>query len=1272
MEETSERQFKESPFPDIGVQKTGTFISETGANCPQGYKRLNSTHCQAEPPEEKGPCYRVVSPEGECDHALSGELTKKICCCSVGKAWGHNCDRCPSEGTDAFKEICPAGKGYLLHKNIEILTNERPHMPHPFPPKQYPEGDDTSEEEKPTKHSTTTTMGPRYPELIPRPTTPVVIRLPPEHHTKSPQEIPPTKGSDTDECRLNRNICGHGECINGQGGYYCHCNTGYHPHSQRKYCVDINECDADPCGSGRGLCLNTGGSYTCHCNSGYQLQTINGAPTCVDIDECLDPNICPNERCENRPGSYECIPCPPGYHGQGGICYDTDECQNRGLCPNGRCENLLGSYRCLCNEGFVPESNSKICTDLNECEDDRLCANGRCRNTEGSFHCQCFPGYQPTHEGSHCEDTDECADPSNCIEGTCINTMGSYMCKCVEGFQLVNGRRCQDIDECAQDHSLCHPNGVCENIDGSYICLCYEGYAISEDKHSCEEIEIDTDDKKECYLNLDDTIFCDSVLATNITKQECCCSIGAGWGDHCEIYPCPVYNSDIDECELFSEEICKDGRCMNTQPGYECYCQQGFYYDSNLLRCMDVDECNDESSCQNGRCVNTPGSFYCICNLPWTADSSKKKCIIPLTVDVDECQDPSNCKNGHCNNTPGSYYCTCTLPWTLATDRNSCIPPEEQGDRTAAHRDICFRYVGEDHMCNTPRNSQALTYSECCCHYGMGWGPECRTCPPRNSVCRVFRIAQKCSYSLEFHITDSEHCGLLQTFDKITQDESMDDDTLDAANGFIMKLENFEFMFMLYTYEQIFSETDVVFDIVLQKAMDVLYCKKRIGSLLAFFKEKRSEEAYQAVYAKAANLTSDLRDEPIRKRRLSQLQDPQDRYTSLYMAILDNLMEQISQRFSNLESMSFLELVNPGKCDEMSCKEEQTEHAKEMLLEALNIRCAPDVDHEDMSMVRDYIREGLNNLLNMTSVLPIKDLGWTSWIIYPEKFTYAKCVTCEDLKGGTPKKCKVYGKQYSSKFVCPTSSASGLPEVIALLNGAAINNVFNLRTFLGVTISFILTVAAGMFCGPEGPMIILGAIVGSSFSQLESDIFRFRLPIQRFRNLADRSKFIMAGAGAGLASVFRAPVGGLLFTIEEVAFSGDIRLAWQTFFCCMMAAFTTDILTSAFEGYVYQGHFGIFQAAKSIVFWVNNFEDMSILAFIPAVIIGIIGGLLGSAFVFLNINLNKFRRKMFGKIKNVYIKKFCQLMEVQIILVGHVDTSDSLHVLILLFQKQHH
>jgi len=47
-----------------------------------------------------------------------------------------------------------------------------------------------------------------------------------------------------------------------------------------------------------------------------------------------------------------------------------------------------------------------------------------------------------------------------------------------------------------------------------------------------------------------------------------------------------LFFADIDECSLFAEEICKKGRCENTMPGYECYCQQGFYYDGNLLECI--------------------------------------------------------------------------------------------------------------------------------------------------------------------------------------------------------------------------------------------------------------------------------------------------------------------------------------------------------------------------------------------------------------------------------------------------------------------------------------------------------------------------------------------------------------------------------------------------------------------------------------------------------------------------------------------------------------
>lgn len=40
-----------------------------------------------------------------------------------------------------------------------------------------------------------------------------------------------------------------------------------------------------------------------------------------DINECLNPDTCPNEQCENTPGSYECVPCLPGHEARAGTCY---------------------------------------------------------------------------------------------------------------------------------------------------------------------------------------------------------------------------------------------------------------------------------------------------------------------------------------------------------------------------------------------------------------------------------------------------------------------------------------------------------------------------------------------------------------------------------------------------------------------------------------------------------------------------------------------------------------------------------------------------------------------------------------------------------------------------------------------------------------------------------------------------------------------------------------------------------------------------------------
>ena len=53
-----------------------------------------------------------------------------------------------------------------------------------------------------------------------------------------------------------------------------------------------------------------------------------------------------------------------------------------------------------------------------------------------------------------------------------------------------------------------------------------------------------------------------------------------------------------------------------------------------------------------------------------------------------------------------------------------------------------------------------------------------------------------------------------------------------------------------------------------------------------------------------------------------------------------------------------------------------------------------------------------------------------------------------------------------------------------------------------------------------------------------------------------RRNFLTAGAGAGVSAAFGAPVGGLLFALEEVSSFWSDKLGWQTFFCCMVATFT--------------------------------------------------------------------------------------------------------------------
>ncbi|WVZ14529.1 hypothetical protein V8G54_012095 [Vigna mungo] len=82
----------------------------------------------------------------------------------------------------------------------------------------------------------------------------------------------------------------------------------------------------------------------------------------------------------------------------------------------------------------------------------------------------------------------------------------------------------------------------------------------------------------------------------------------------------------------------------------------------------------------------------------------------------------------------------------------------------------------------------------------------------------------------------------------------------------------------------------------------------------------------------------------------------------------------------------------------------------------------------------------------------------------------------------------------------------------------------------------ILGVSAGFVVGKEGPMVHTGACIASLLGQGGSRKYHLTCSWLRFfKNDRDRRDMITCGAAAGVAAAFRAPVGGVLFALEEAA-----------------------------------------------------------------------------------------------------------------------------------------
>lgn len=134
------------------------------------------------------------------------------------------------------------------------------------------------------------------------------------------------------------------------------------------------------------------------------------------------------------------------------------------------------------------------------------------------------------------------------------------------------------------------------------------------------------------------------------------------------------------------------------------------------------------------------------------------------------------------------------------------------------------------------------------------------------------------------------------------------------------------------------------------------------------------------------------------------------------------------------------------------------------------------------------------------------------------------------------------------KKVSIDASGSGIPEIEgALLHKLSI--VWHRSLFVKF-IGGVIAISLKMVVGREGPTVQMGGNLGHMLGKIG------QLTTEK------RDVLIAAGAGAGLATAFNAPIAGILFVLEELRHSFHCKFIHMLpiALCCVMATITRNML----------------------------------------------------------------------------------------------------------------
>ncbi|KAL2825574.1 chloride channel [Aspergillus cavernicola] len=191
------------------------------------------------------------------------------------------------------------------------------------------------------------------------------------------------------------------------------------------------------------------------------------------------------------------------------------------------------------------------------------------------------------------------------------------------------------------------------------------------------------------------------------------------------------------------------------------------------------------------------------------------------------------------------------------------------------------------------------------------------------------------------------------------------------------------------------------------------------------------------------------------------------------------------------------------------------------------------------------------------------------------------------------------------KSFAPYAAGSGISEIKCIIAGFVMKGFLGGWTLLIKSIALPLAIASGLSVGKEGPSVHFAVCAGNVVSRL----------FTKYKRSASKTREVLtATAAAGVAVAFGSPIGGVLFSLEEMASYFPLKTLWRSYFCALVATGVLSVMNP-------------FRTGQLVMFQVQYDRTWHFFELIFFIIIGIFGGLYGALVIKWNLRVQAFRKR---------------------------------------------